>query len=43
MPDPDDDPISFDFANEEIVNYDQQTDKQKKEEEAKQIADHNQA
>ena len=35
MPDPDDDPISFDFANEEVVNYDTKTNKQKKEEEAK--------
>lgn len=24
MPDPDDDPISFDFANEEVINYENQ-------------------
>lgn len=41
MPDPDDDPISFDFANEEVINYDTQTDKKKKEEEAAAIAEHN--
>ena len=41
MPDPDEDPISFDFASEEVINFDNQTDKQKKEEEAKAIEEHN--
>ena len=43
MPDPEDDPISFDFASEEVINYDTQTDREKKEKEAADIAAHNKA
>lgn len=36
MPDPDDDPISFDFASEEVINYQDAATVEEKEKEKKQ-------